>query len=167
MKKIVFAAALAFAAAAHAAAPSDAAIRELMDATNARGNMSASMQNMAKALPQMLRMRAEAALRNNPKLSEDQRKAEMANIDRRIPNIATALQKDLGDPKLVDELYNQVVPLYARHFSADEVKALTAFYRSPAGKKSLQVMPMLMAESGQAAQKLMQERITRAIEQNK
>jgi uncharacterized protein len=168
MKRIVFtAAALAFAAVAHAAPPSEADIRELMDATNARGNMAASIQNMSKALPQLLRMRGEAAVRNNPKLNDEQRKAELANLERRIPNIAGALQKDLNDPKLVDELYNQVVPLYARHFTAEEVKALTAFYRSPAGKKSLQAMPMLMAESAQAAQKLMQERAKRVVEQNK
>jgi hypothetical protein len=112
-------------------------------------------------------MRAEAVVRNNPKLNDDQRKAEMANVERRIPIITTALQKDLNDPKLVDELYNQVVPLYARHFTQEEVKALTAFYRSPTGKKSLEVMPMLMGESAQAAQKLMQERAKRIIEQTK
>jgi hypothetical protein len=168
MKKIAFAAAaFALAAVAHAAPPSEASIRELMDTTGARANMSVSMQNLAKALPQMLRMRAEAVVRNNPKLNDDQRKAEMANVERRIPIITTALQKDLNDPKLVDELYNQVVPLYARHFTQEEVKALTAFYRSPTGKKSLEVMPMLMGESAQAAQKLMQERAKRIIEQTK
>jgi len=168
MKTIVFAAAsIAFAAAAHAAPPSEAAIRELMDATNARANMTVSVQNMAKALPQVLRARAEEVVRNKPNLTDDQRKAEMANVDRRMPVITVALQKDLNDPKLVDQLYNQVVPLYASHFTADEVKALTAFYRSPAGKKSLEVMPVLMGESAQAAQKLMQERARRVIQQTK
>lgn len=168
MKKFAFiAAGFAIAAAAHAAPPSEAAVRELMDVTNARANMAASMQNMAKALPQVLRMRGEAVVRNNPKLNDEQRKAELANMDRRMPTITAALQKDLSDPKLVDELYNQVVPLYARHFTAEDVKALTVFYRSPTGKKSLEVMPMLMGESAQAAQKLMQERAKRIIEQTK
>nr|WP_229503064.1 DUF2059 domain-containing protein [Pseudoduganella guangdongensis] len=57
--------------------------------------------------------------------------------------------------------------MYARHFSAEDVKALTAFYRSPAGKKALQVMPQLMADSAQVAQKLTQERAKRIIEQTK
>lgn len=163
----VFTAVLAATNHAHAAPPSEAAVRELMDATNARSSMAASMQNMSKALPQVLRLRAEAVVRNNPKLNEEQRKVELANVERRMPVITTALQKELNDPKLVDELYNQVVPMYARHFSADDVKALTAFYRSPAGKKSLQVMPQLMADSAQAAQKLTQERAKRIIEQTK
>ena len=167
MKKLVFAAFIAaFAAGAHAAPPSEAAIRELMDVTNARANMAASLQNMSKVVPQLLRMRADAALRN-PKLTEEQRKAETASLERRLPMISAALQKEMTDPKLVDELYKQVVPLYASHFTAEDVKALTAFYRSPAGKKSLEVMPQLVGESAQAAQKLMQERAKRIIEQTK
>jgi uncharacterized protein len=168
MKKTAFAAVMfAIAAAAHAAPPSEAAVRELMEATNARASMAASMQNMSKALPQALRMRAETAVRNNPKMSDEQRKAELASVDRRLPAIAAALQKELNDPKLVDALYKEVLPLYARHFTADEVTALTAFYRSPAGKKSLEVMPALMMESAQVAQKLTQERAKRIIEQTK
>ncbi|WP_426170411.1 DUF2059 domain-containing protein [Pseudoduganella sp. R-34] len=168
MKKIAFAAAVfAFAASVHAAPASEASVRELMETTGARANMAISLQNLAKTLPQILRMRAETMARNNPKLSEEQRKAELATVERRMPAITIALQKDLNDPKLVDELYNQVVPLYTRHFTQDEVKALTAFYRSPAGKKSLEVMPVLMGESAQAAQKLVQERAKRIVEQTK
>jgi hypothetical protein len=168
LRKIAFTAvSLAFAAAAHAAPPSDAAIRELMDATNARANMAVSVQNLARALPQILRVRAEEVLRNNPKLNDEQRKAELANVERRMPAITAALQKDMNDPKLIDQLYNQVVPLYASHFTAEDVKALTAFYRSPTGKKSLEVMPVLMNESAQAAQKIMQERAKRVIQQTK
>jgi len=159
MKKIAFAATIFAAAAAHAAPPSDAAIRELMDATNARANLTVSVQ--------ILRVRAEEVLRNNPKLNDEQRKAELANVERRMPAITAALQKDMNDPKLVDQLYNQVVPLYASHFTAEDVKALTAFYRSPTGKKSLEVMPVLMNESAQAAQKIMQERAKRVIQQTK
>lgn len=168
MKKFAFAAAaFSFAAAAHAGPPTEAAIRELMDATNARANMAVSVQNLARALPQILRVRAEEVVRNNPKLNDEQRKAELANVDRRMPVITAALQKDMNDPKLVDQLYNQVVPLYASHFSAEDVKALTAFYRSPTGKKSLEVMPVLMNESALAAQKIMQERAKRVIAQTK
>jgi len=168
MKKFAFAiAAIAFAAAAHAGPPTDAAIRELMDATNARANMTMSVQTLAKALPQILRMRAEEVVRNKPNLTEEQRKAEMENVDRRMPGVTVALQKEFNDPKLVNELYNQLVPLYARHFTADEVKALTAFYRSPAGKKSLEVMPVLMGESSEVAKKLVQERAKRVIAQTK
>ncbi|MTW10623.1 DUF2059 domain-containing protein [Pseudoduganella eburnea] len=168
MKKIAFAAmAFALAASAHAGPASDASIRELMDATNARANMAASVQNLAKTLPQLLRMRAEEVVRNKPNLTDQQRTMEMAIVDRRMPAVTVALQKEFNDPKLVDQLCNQLIPLYASHFTADEVKALTAFYRSPVGKKSLEVMPVLMGESAQVAQKLVQERAKRVIQQTK
>jgi uncharacterized protein len=37
-------------------------------------------------------------------------------------------------------------PIYARHFSAAELRDLIAFYRTPLGAKSLREMPQAMAE---------------------
>ena len=39
--------------------------------------------------------------------------------------------------------------VYARHFTAQELRALLAFYKSPVGAKALQTMPAVMAELGQ------------------
>ena len=36
--------------------------------------------------------------------------------------------------------------IYARHFSAEELRDMLAFYRTPTGQKSLQVMPQLTSE---------------------
>src|SRR6185312_3664590 len=35
-------------------------------------------------------------------------------------------------------------PIYARHFSATELREILAFYRTPTGAKSLHVMPIVM-----------------------
>ncbi len=39
--------------------------------------------------------------------------------------------------------------VYARHFTADELRTLLAFYKSPVGAKALRTMPAVMAELGQ------------------
>ncbi|HWE77110.1 MAG TPA: DUF2059 domain-containing protein [Pseudolabrys sp.] len=39
--------------------------------------------------------------------------------------------------------------VYARHFTAQELRELLAFYKSPVGAKALQTMPAVMAELGQ------------------
>ena len=39
--------------------------------------------------------------------------------------------------------------VYARHFTAQELHELLAFYKSPVGAKALQTMPAVMAELGQ------------------
>ena len=36
--------------------------------------------------------------------------------------------------------------IYARHLSAQELRDMTAFYRTPSGQKSMQVMPQVMSE---------------------
>lgn len=51
-------------------------------------------------------------------------------------------------PKLITE----IVPVYAKHFNQDEVKDLIAFYRTPLGKKSIEVMPAVMNECMQVGQ---------------
>ncbi|HEX2116238.1 MAG TPA: DUF2059 domain-containing protein [Alphaproteobacteria bacterium] len=40
----------------------------------------------------------------------------------------------------------EAAPVYARHFSAQELRDMTAFYRSPTGARALQLMPKVMAE---------------------
>ena len=39
--------------------------------------------------------------------------------------------------------------VYARHFTADELRAMLAFYKSPVGQKALHTMPTVMTELGQ------------------
>ena len=49
-----------------------------------------------------------------------------------------------------DSIFNSLIPLYAKHYTHDEIKALADFYESPIGQKSLQVGPMIAAESNAA-----------------
>lgn len=44
------------------------------------------------------------------------------------------------------ELVAETPAIYARHFTADELRALVAFYRSPVGRKSLAVMPAIVGD---------------------
>jgi uncharacterized protein len=47
----------------------------------------------------------------------------------------------------VEEVTDQIVEVYARHFTGDELRQVTAFYRTPTGQKLLEEMPALMQES--------------------
>jgi uncharacterized protein len=46
-----------------------------------------------------------------------------------------------------DKLIEMNVPIYARHFSQDEIRELIAFYESPIGRKLASVTPLLAKES--------------------
>lgn len=46
----------------------------------------------------------------------------------------------------VVEAMNDAAPVYARHFTVEEMRAITAFYRTPAGSKVMLVMPRVATE---------------------
>jgi len=46
-----------------------------------------------------------------------------------------------------DEILAQLVPVYGKRFTTDELKELLAFYRSPVGNKMKTEMPQIMKES--------------------
>ncbi len=64
------------------------------------------------------------------------------------------------DPK---ELEMLVVPIYDKYLTIDDIRAMKAFYLSPAGKKLVQVMPLIMKESMEAGQKWGQELTVRVM----
>jgi hypothetical protein len=46
-----------------------------------------------------------------------------------------------------DDIVNAVVPIYARHFSLDDIQALIQFYESPLGQRFVEVLPQISQES--------------------
>jgi len=44
------------------------------------------------------------------------------------------------------DLFKEAPAIYARHFTAAELRDLTAFYRTPTGQKALRVLPQVMGE---------------------
>lgn len=62
-----------------------------------------------------------------------------------------AVKKDVFDVE-VAELNKQLIPVYKKHFTQDEVKAIIAFYESPTGKKLAEKTPLVAGESMQSAQ---------------
>lgn len=174
MKKIVAAAVTAFAlagaASSHAQAPAPApaaaidpaalaASRELFEAMNHRVMMTGMMQQMSQGIGQSMRAGAEASINNNPKLSAEQKKKALAKLEAELPGVVSAMQSVMNDPGMIDEILAETVPIYARTFSADELKQLTAFYRTPIGAKMLASMPQLMAQGMQVGQQVVMRRI--------
>jgi uncharacterized protein len=48
--------------------------------------------------------------------------------------------------KFISESMKDAPALYAKHFSAQELRDIAAFYKTPSGAKSLQLMPTVTAE---------------------
>ncbi|WP_088239981.1 DUF2059 domain-containing protein [Calothrix rhizosoleniae] len=54
------------------------------------------------------------------------------------------------DPNII---MNELIPIYAKYYTNDELEQIVAFYETPLGKKITQVMPQVMQESMQVGQK--------------
>jgi len=51
-----------------------------------------------------------------------------------------------------DKLEAQIIPVYAKYFTFEEVLQLLAFYQIPLGRKTVEIMPLLSQESVQVGQ---------------
>jgi hypothetical protein len=142
-----------------------AAARDLLEAMNYRATTAAAMKKMTANMPAMMRGGAENSIRNNAALSDKEKAEKLAEVDKMVPKAVAAVTKVLEDPKVTDEMMAEVVPLYARYFSPDEMKQLAAFYRTPIGKKSLSVMPQLMGEGMQVGQRVIAPRINKVMQE--
>jgi hypothetical protein len=51
--------------------------------------------------------------------------------------------------RLSDDIMQDAPAIYARHFSAQELRDLLAFYKSPTGSKALKIMPVVLTDISQ------------------
>lgn len=149
----------AFAQDAAPSAQQAAAVKELMDAMDVRKMMTASFTEMEKALPQMMRAQVTAVINADPSASDEKKKEALAKVEQVLPGAADAVNRMFRDPALVDEMMAEIGPLYARNYSVDELKQLSAFYRTPLGQKMLALSPRLAAESMAVGQKIVAPRL--------
>jgi uncharacterized protein len=73
------------------------------------------------------------------------------DVDKDFDALAPALIS--GFAARMNELTDAVVAVYASNFSAEELRAATAFYRTPAGQKFLQKTPLVTQQTMAAGQK--------------
>jgi len=46
-----------------------------------------------------------------------------------------------------DELLNEIIPLYKKYYTNEDLKQLVAFYQTPIGQKTISILPQLSRES--------------------
>lgn len=172
MKKIVLALIASFVlaqgsfAADQAPAPANAAaVRELLEAMNYRTMWKASMDQMSKTMPNIMRQQIEATVKADISLSDAQRREALLKMEAELPKMAEVVSGVLNDPGLMAEMEGEMIALYSRNFTADELKQIAAYYRTPVGMKSMQLMPQVMAESMAIGQRVTMPRIQKAMEQ--
>ncbi len=115
-------------------APSREDVKKLFDVMASRQQLSQMMQQL---YAQMKSMNHEQIKKEHPEITD----ADLARMDRD--------SQDLVSNFPVDEMLNDMMPIYQRHFTKSDIDALTAFYSSSAGQKFLHEMPAVTVETMQ------------------
>ena len=122
------------------------AVRDLMEVMNTRQSMSAMAANMRNQLPQMLdqQLALFSKNRNWPADKIDQMRAATKDLQ---TDTFEKLRELYTSPELGIALEDIMSRGYAKHFSTEEIRAVTTFYRTPAGQKVLNTLPRVMQDA--------------------
>jgi len=71
-------------------------------------------------------------------------------LSKELNDVAALLRKDY-EPKRA-EVFNNVARVFAQHFTEQELKDITAFYKTPLGQKMLKEEPVAIEQSLKSAQ---------------
>lgn len=133
-------------------------IKELLVVTEATKLAESTSQAMFAQMEQeMPKFMKQAMLQqaDSNKLTAKQRKELEDNYEKTSARIYQRFREKLTGAFNYGELIEQVsLELYDKYFTEDELKDIIAFYKSPTGKKSIKVMPQLVADSMQKSSEL-------------
>jgi hypothetical protein len=101
---------------------------------------------------------------------EKMREPMIKAAQQQVPQLPAATVQQAIDEVVMPEIrlhlpeFKQIfTEIYVRHFTADELRGLVAFYATPLGRKSLQVLPQITQESMMAGQRWGQAIVQRAL----
>ena len=129
------------------AAPADApADKEDVQKLFATLHLSEMMHNMMTAsMQQQKQITHEALKKKMPSMTEE----DFNRMDTFIDEFAKSID--------LNGMLDDMIPVYQRHLSKQDVTAMLAFYNTPTGQKLLREQPAMMAEGMQAMQPRMQK----------
>jgi hypothetical protein len=112
-------------------------VLKLFEVMQIRQQMRTVMQSVSQ---QQMAMVRDAVRKRNPNIT-----------DKEIERLNDLMQEMTRDFP-VDDLLDDMIPVYQKHLSRGDVEAMSAFYSSSTGQKLLRDMPAMTSESMQAAQ---------------
>ncbi|MBV8158141.1 MAG: DUF2059 domain-containing protein, partial [Dyella sp.] len=91
----------------------------------------------------------------------------VTTMQQSLPCVPAEYWQNYMDANATQQFIGRLVPVYQKHFNADELDGLLKFYRSPLGQKVINEMPTTMAEANQAGQQWSHERSDQMISELK
>jgi len=123
-----------------------AAVKELLEAMNFKQVMSQMAGMMTQQMPQMMDQMIDG-FAGKDKLTDEQKADAKKFAKEGQASMSKQMIEMYNDPEFINGVEDIMARAYARHFTTPEIKATTAFYTSPAGRKALSIMPRMMQET--------------------
>ncbi len=141
-----------------------AAVKELLNAMEFKQVMGRMAGSMSQNVPQMIEPMLDKFASGDKKLTAEQKTEARKMAMKVMSSVAKDMREIYNDPQVAQEMENIMAQLYGKYFTLSEIKAITAFYKSPAGKKAMNVMPQMMQEAMPKIMAAMTPRITAMVE---
>ncbi len=141
-------------------------IREMLQIMNAQINPDQFLNSLLLqeelAIPEHVAREVEKQKSLSPEEREKMR-VEMTERHVRIfSRIREVLPQKINFAQEMDKIS---YPIYDKYFTESELRDLVAFYKSPAGKKSLEVMPKMMLNVMKRAQEVFMPKIKKTVDE--
>jgi hypothetical protein len=124
-------------------------ILKMFEVMHIRQQMRPMMEGMFKQQSALVR---ETMKQRYPQMTDQQ----MA----RSNDVVVESMKDFP----IDEMLDDMIPVYQKHLTQTDVEGMIAFYSSPTGQKLMQEMPALTSEGMQAAYPRMQKHMEKVMQ---
>jgi uncharacterized protein len=121
-----------------------AEVEKYFQVMHIRENMEMMKDSMVKESHQMVRDEIEKSGASLP-----------PDFEERMDTLMDGMMKDFP----VNDLIEAIVPVFQRHLTGSDLRAITAFYSTPIGQKLLNEQPAMTQESMQVAYGVMQGRM--------
>jgi hypothetical protein len=86
-------------------------------------------------------------------------------MQKQLPCVPADTWQNFIDANASDQLIGRMVPVFQKHFSAEDIDGLIRFYSSPLGQKVLTEMPQAMTEATQVNAQWSHDRMTQLVDQ--
>lgn len=128
--------------------PSAEQVMKLLDLLQVRDSLQVTLEAVKKQL------------RNS---AEDQFREKILNPSPEQLKSLQAIVDDAFGDLSGEDMIKDVVPVYQKHLTRSDVRALVVFYSSPAGQKILREQPAMVRESMQAAGSSQQKKMEKVL----
>jgi Uncharacterized protein conserved in bacteria len=141
-------------------------IREMLQITNAQINANQLLDSLLLQEELAIPEHVARELDRQKSLSPEEREKLRAEITEKSLRIFTRLRELLPQRiNFAQEMDKISYPIYDKYFTESDLKELVAFYKSPVGKKSLEVMPKMMLDVMKQAQEVFMPKVKKAVDE--